>query len=52
MLRTLRLVDAEANTVMLFLAAVAYVAYRFGRGPATFVSGLAVLVFDVFFVLP
>ncbi len=52
MLRTLHLVDAEANTVMLFLAAVAYVAYRFGRGPATFASVLAVLVFDVFFVLP
>jgi two-component system sensor histidine kinase KdpD len=50
--RLLHLADTEANTVMLFLAAVAYVAYRFGRGPATWASLLAVIVFDVFFVLP
>ena len=50
--RTLHLADTEANTVMLFLAAVAYVAYRFGRGPATLASVLAVMVFDFFFVPP
>ncbi len=47
-----QLADAEANTVMVFLAAVAAVAYRFGRGPAVFGSVLAVAVFDVFFVPP
>lgn len=51
-LRTLHLADAEANTVMLFLAAVAYVAVRFGRSPSIFASVLAVLVFDFFFVPP
>lgn len=51
-LRFLRLADAEANTVMLFLAGVAWVAYRFGRGPAILASLLAVLVFDFFFVPP
>ena len=51
-LRTLHLADAEANTVMLFLAAVAWTAFRFGRGPAVFASILAVLVFDFFFVPP
>ena len=51
-LRVLRLADAEANTVMLFLAAVVFVAYRLGRGPAIYASLLAVLVFDYFFVLP
>ena len=51
-LRTLHLADAEANTVMLFLAAVAYVAYRWGRGPAVLASILAVSVFDFFFVPP
>ncbi len=50
--RRLDLADAEANTVMLFLAAVAYVAYRLGRGPATLASVLAVMIFDVFFVHP
>lgn len=50
--RLLHLADTEANTVMLFLAAVAYVAYRFGRGPATWASLLAVMVFDFYFVLP
>lgn len=51
-LRFLHLADAEANTVMLFLAAVAWTAFRYGRGPAVFASVLAVLVFDFFFVPP
>ncbi|MBI1312035.1 DUF4118 domain-containing protein [bacterium] len=48
----LHLADTEANTVMLFLAAVAYIAYRCGRGPATWASVLAVMAFDFFFVPP
>lgn len=51
-LRLLQIADAEANTVMLFLAAVAWTAYRFGRGPAVLASVVAVLVFDWFFVPP
>ncbi len=51
-LRRLHIADAEANTVMLFLAAVAFVAFRFGRGPAIVASVLAVLVFDFCFVPP
>jgi two-component system sensor histidine kinase KdpD len=51
-LTRLHLADAEANRVMLLLAAVAYVAVRLGRGPAVFASVLAVLVFDFFFVPP
>lgn len=51
-LRFLHLADAEANTVMLFLAAVAWTAFRYGRGPAVFASVLAVLVFDFFFIPP
>ncbi len=51
-LRFLHFADAEANTVMLFLAAVAWAAFRHGRGPAVFASILAVLVFDLFFVPP
>lgn len=51
-LRFRHLADAEANTVMLFLAAVAWTAFRYGRGPAVFASILAVLVFDFFFVPP
>jgi two-component system sensor histidine kinase KdpD len=51
-LRFLRFADAEANTVMLFLAAVAWVSFRHGRGPAILASVLAVLVFDFFFVPP
>lgn len=51
-LRFLHLADAEANTVMLFLAAVAWTAFRYGRGPAVLASILAVLVFDFFFVPP
>jgi two-component system sensor histidine kinase KdpD len=48
----LRITDTEANTVMLFLAAVAWVAYRCDRGPAILASILAVLLFDFFFVPP
>ncbi len=51
-LRSLHLADAEANTVMLFLAAVAWTAFRYGRGPAVFASILAVFAFDFFFVPP
>jgi two-component system, OmpR family, sensor histidine kinase KdpD len=51
-LRTLHLADSQVNTVMLLLAAVAFVAVRFGRGPAIFASVLAVLAFDFFFVQP
>ena len=51
-LRSQHFADSEANTVMLFLAAVAWAAFRFGRGPAILASGLAVLVFDFFFVAP
>lgn len=51
-LRFLHFADAEANTVMLFLAAVAWAAFRHGRGPAALASVLAVLVFDFFLVPP
>jgi two-component system sensor histidine kinase KdpD len=51
-LQSLQFADAEANTVMLFLAAVAWIAFRHGRGPAILASGLAVLTFDFFFVPP
>lgn len=47
-----RLQVAEANVVMVFLAAVAGVAFRYGRGPAVWASVISVLVFDVFFVPP
>ncbi|QDU22382.1 sensor histidine kinase [Urbifossiella limnaea] len=47
-----RLRVAEANVVMVFLAAVAWVAFRYSRGPAVWASVVSVLVFDVFFVLP
>ena len=43
---------AEANIVMIFLAVVAFVAFRFGRGPAIWASVTSVLIFDVFFVPP
>lgn len=48
----LRITHTEANTVMLFLAGVAWVAYRCDRGPAILASILAVLLFDYFFVPP
>jgi len=51
-LRRFDLSDAEANTVMLFLAAVAWSAFRHGRGPAVLASMLAVMLFDFFFVPP
>ncbi|MCE9603531.1 MAG: sensor histidine kinase KdpD [Planctomycetia bacterium] len=43
---------AEANQVMVFLAGVAWVAYRFGRGPAIAASVAGVLLFDFLFVAP
>ena len=43
---------SEANVVMVFLAGVAWVAFRFGRGPAILASVAAVLTFDFFFVPP
>ena len=51
-LRKLHLADAPANTVMILLAAVAYIAYRWGRGPSIWASVLAVSLFDFFFVPP
>ncbi len=42
----------EANIVMIFLAGVAFVAVRFGQGPAIFAAVFGVLVFDYFFVAP
>lgn len=50
--RVMQVAEAEANTVMLFLAAVAWTAFRYGIGPAIYASILAVLVFDFFFVPP
>jgi len=44
--------DAEANTAMLFLAAVAWIAYRLGHGPAVWGTVLSVLTFDFFFIPP
>jgi two-component system sensor histidine kinase KdpD len=43
---------AEANIVMVFLLGVAFVAARFGRGPAIAASIVSVLTFDFFFVPP
>jgi two-component system, OmpR family, sensor histidine kinase KdpD len=48
--RTLGL--TETNIVMIFLAGVAFVAARFGHGPAIATAVLGVLVFDFFFVPP
>jgi two-component system sensor histidine kinase KdpD len=42
----------EANIVMVFLLGVAFVAARFGRGPAIAASVASVLAFDFFFVPP
>jgi two-component system, OmpR family, sensor histidine kinase KdpD len=42
----------EANIVMVFLAAVALAAARYGRGPSIMASVIAVLVFDFCFVPP
>ncbi|MFN7732082.1 MAG: DUF4118 domain-containing protein [Pirellula sp.] len=52
LLRTTHIADSEANTVMLFLAGVAWVAYQYGAGPAILASTLSVLLFDFFFVPP
>jgi two-component system sensor histidine kinase KdpD len=43
---------AEANIVMVFLLGVAFVAARYGRGPAIAASIAGVLSFDFFFVEP
>ncbi|HWB08299.1 MAG TPA: sensor histidine kinase KdpD [Pirellulales bacterium] len=43
---------AESNLVMVFLLGVAYVAARYGRGPAILASIASVLAFDFFFVRP
>lgn len=51
-LRSLNFADSEANTAMLFLAAVAWTAFRYGRGPSVLSSILSVLVFDFFFIPP
>lgn len=51
-MKQLRLAEVEANIVMVFLAAIAFIAYRFGRWPAVFASAAGVLVFDYFFVPP
>ncbi len=42
----------EANVVMVFLLGVAFVAARYGRGPAIAAAIANVLVFDFFFVPP
>ncbi len=44
--------DAETNAGMIYLAGVAFVAFRFGRGPAIAACLMAVLAFDFFFVPP
>jgi two-component system sensor histidine kinase KdpD len=41
-----------ANLVMVYLLGIVFVAYRFGRGPATFASALSVAAFDFCFVPP
>jgi two-component system, OmpR family, sensor histidine kinase KdpD len=41
-----------ANLVMVYLLGIVFVAYRFGRGPAIFVSALSVAAFDFCFVPP
>src|SRR5262249_24624079 len=43
---------AEANIVMMFLLGVAFVATRYGRGPAIAAAVVSVLLFDFFFVPP
>jgi two-component system, OmpR family, sensor histidine kinase KdpD len=43
---------ADANVVMIFLAGVAYVSARLGRGPSIASAIASVLVFDFFFVAP
>ncbi len=43
---------AEVNGVMLYLAGVAFIAYRFGHGPAIVGSVLSVLTYLFFFIPP
>ena len=43
---------ADANIVMIFLAGVAFVSARLGRGPSIASAIASVLVFDFFFVPP
>ena len=43
---------ADTNIVMIFLAGVAFVAARLGRGPSIAAAVLSVLLFDFFFVPP
>jgi len=51
-LRQTQIADAEANTVMVFLAGVAWAAFRHGRAAAILASVLAVFAFDIWFVPP
>ncbi len=51
-LRFMDLANTEANRVMIFLAGVACVAFRFGVGPSITACILSVMVFDFFFVPP
>lgn len=51
-MRRLQFADSEANTVMVFLAAVAWVAFQHDRAIAAYAALLAVLVFDFCFVPP
>lgn len=41
-----------ANIIMVYLLAVVFIAYRFGRNPGLFTSVLGVACFDFFFVPP
>ncbi len=43
---------ADANVVMIFLAGVAIISARLGRGPSIAAAIASVLVFDFFFVAP
>lgn len=43
---------AEANIVMVFLAAVLFISTKYGRGPGILASVLGVLTFDFFLVPP
>ncbi len=52
LLRELQFADAEANTVMIFLAGVALVGYFSGRIVSIVACVVAVLTFDFFFVPP
>jgi two-component system sensor histidine kinase KdpD len=43
---------ADTNIVMIFLAGVAFVSARLGRGPSIAATIVSVLIFDFFFVAP